>query len=343
MGVVGLTLFRFIDIHLLNLLDCSPHEVPFKKVLSLGLGYSARTTASKGISSSRIALVADFRGSNVVKERQELTVWDWRTGEVVCGSFIWAGGFRLNLLQVFRRSTGDPDVGHAISGIYMMAFLDGTWMLVLSYCPEHQLLILDTLLPDHDLRSLRTLQLPPGSASGTGYGFSTQYGNSLAEYPEFLVDPSQRNFVIFSSTKLALVVPVNLLDRCMGFEQTDGHISWDNWGKDVTTIHLPDTVKLQIGDKKVLALRLRSSEPSPDRWGVEMYDLSKSAKDTQVQQVGEYWDERCRKVLPTPRWFRRCHAEGDEPHLATYFLGNKVVSFYVGLPCVESRRCCSNC
>ena len=84
-----------INIHLLSLLDGSPHEVPLQKVLSLGLGrYSSNVMTSQRIGSSTIALVVEFFSHAVKKRHKELIVWDWRTGEKV-REFFFAGGVVL--------------------------------------------------------------------------------------------------------------------------------------------------------------------------------------------------------------------------------------------------------
>jgi len=60
--VDSLTLGRFIKIHLLSLLDGSPHEVPLRKILTLDLGhYSIPWVADKRASGSRIALLIELR------------------------------------------------------------------------------------------------------------------------------------------------------------------------------------------------------------------------------------------------------------------------------------------
>lgn len=61
MHVVIQTLFRFINVHLLNLLDGLPHEVPLDKILSLSCGrYHEYSLAARDINGSRIALVVKF-------------------------------------------------------------------------------------------------------------------------------------------------------------------------------------------------------------------------------------------------------------------------------------------
>ena len=90
---------RFIKIHLLSLLDGSPHEVPLQKVLLLNLEHDdTNTTTSQAISRSRIALAVEYTSYSAAIRRKELIVWDWRTGEVVSGFVSTAGGyFWLNL------------------------------------------------------------------------------------------------------------------------------------------------------------------------------------------------------------------------------------------------------
>ena len=86
-----------INIHLLSLMDGSPHEVPLQKVLSLGLGrYSSNVMTSQRIGSSKIALVVEFFSHAVKKRHKELIVWDWRTGEKVRDFFSQGGWFWLN-------------------------------------------------------------------------------------------------------------------------------------------------------------------------------------------------------------------------------------------------------
>ena len=98
MWFIELARCSVIDVHLLDLLDGSPHEVPVQKVLPLDLGCSNKVTTYPRVSNSRIALLINFFSSAVVKEHKELVVWNWRTGEMVC-CFVcfFAGGPHLNL------------------------------------------------------------------------------------------------------------------------------------------------------------------------------------------------------------------------------------------------------
>ena len=87
---------RFIKIHLLSLLDGSPHEVPPQKVLLLSLGHDdADTTTSQAISRSRIALAVECTSYSAAIRRKELIIWDWRTGKVVSGFFQYGRGVFL--------------------------------------------------------------------------------------------------------------------------------------------------------------------------------------------------------------------------------------------------------
>lgn len=79
-------LYRFINIHLLNLRDGSPHKIPLKKVLQLNTGNCRGFLLNAQIGDSRIALVVGFLRPND-ESRRELIAWDWRTGEVVGRSF----------------------------------------------------------------------------------------------------------------------------------------------------------------------------------------------------------------------------------------------------------------
>ena len=80
---------RFINVHLLNLLDGSPHEIPLKRVLTLNWeDYRHLSVKKVEISGSRIALIIGATSSPVARRNHwELVVWDWKTGEVVGGLF----------------------------------------------------------------------------------------------------------------------------------------------------------------------------------------------------------------------------------------------------------------
>ena len=110
----------------------------------------------------------------------------------------------------------------------------------------------------------------------------------------------------------------------------DRRISWNDWGKDVTTIHIPGIASVRIVDLKLLALRGSLFYPEP--WSVEVYDLSKSAnKGIRVQGVSEEQEGRYGTVPPTPKPFGTCQGEG-EILLRTFAMGNKVVCIYVSPP-----------
>ena len=77
-------LYRFMNVHLFDLLDGSPHKVPFTKVLSLNAGpsHSPGVIATQ-ISDSRIALVVQSADFTEAESCVKVIVWDWKTGEVV--------------------------------------------------------------------------------------------------------------------------------------------------------------------------------------------------------------------------------------------------------------------
>ena len=210
-----------------------------------------------------------------------------------------------------------------------MEFLDETWLLAASNFPGTGLLVLDTLLPEHDPRSRLILQLPRRPILGGTCSVFTRYENSPAGYPEFSVDPAQEFFIISSQKQVAYVVPAELLKRRMGSARANGRIPWDDWGKDLTTLDLLEGAVIQVVDTKVLALCPLSVFQK--KRSIEMYDLSKSAqKDIQVQQVGVEQDRRCRKVLRAPTWSDR-YPKGRGIPFATIPLGNKFVCTYVSL------------
>jgi len=81
------TLRSFINIHLLNILDGSPHQLPLQKVIKLDLGdHRYPGAVSTRISGSRVALLFDVMNPTMTRHRRELIAWDWKTGEVV-GNF----------------------------------------------------------------------------------------------------------------------------------------------------------------------------------------------------------------------------------------------------------------
>lgn len=74
---------RFIDIHLLNLMNGSPHELPLRKVLRLGWGYpSGYLLPVMEINRTTLALLAEVTTKG--ERRTKLVAWDWRTGKIVC-------------------------------------------------------------------------------------------------------------------------------------------------------------------------------------------------------------------------------------------------------------------
>ena len=231
---------------------------------------------------------------------------------------------------MFRRANDDPSLGETILGISTVEFLDGTRLLAVSNFPRTELLVLDTLLPEHDPRSWRILQLPPLPIHSAAYSVFTRHENSPAGYPEFSVDPAQEFFVIFSQTELTYVVPAELLQRCMGCVRADNRISWDDWGEDLTALCLSGRAVVRLVEMKVVAL-VETLGTFEENWSVRMYDLSKFArKDIQVQQVGEE-DGKCRKTLQTPTW-SGSYQGGDRSPIWGIPLGNKFICSHVSLP-----------
>ena len=320
-GMDDLTLPRFINIHLLSLLDGSPHEIPLKSVLTLDLGHNHNPAVIEmRISGSRIALVIQVSSFPLGGRHKELIAWDWKTGEVVSDFTSWEIRF-TTLIQVLKHLSDNPDMGDAIETIATMCFLEDSWLLVLSRgSPVARLLVFNTLLSQQDSRGWRILDLPLPGLQGY-YFISTQYEKPLAEFPEFSVDPAQRFFVVFCMHKVALVTPVELLVRYVYSVRTSPCIPWTEWGEDVITVNLhPGTSQLRVFDTKVLALRTSC---------VEMFDLSASCRrDVQAQQVGERAGGRCERVLSTPKWSFR-YPLGDGISYTTRLVGDSVVCFFV--------------
>ena len=331
-GIDDLTLCRFFNIHLLSLLDGSPHETPLKSVLALDLGhYRNPVVIEMQISGSRIALVIQVSSFTVARTRRGLIAWDWKTGEVVSDFTSWEISFTTSI-QVLEHSSDDPDIGDAIENITATYFLEDSWLLALSHkSPVARLLVFNTLLPQQDLKSWRILDLP--SPGRDGYSISTQYEKPLTELPEFSVDPDQRFFAVFSPQGLAFVIPVELLIKYMHSVRTNSRVPWDEWGEDVITVNVhPDTRQLQLFDTKVLALRFL---PFPEYLGVEMFDLSRSSRrDIQVQQDNEGAGRRCKRILLTPKWLFRCRP-GDGKPFVTRLVGDNLVCVFVSPLCVQ--------
>ena len=329
MGIGDLTLRRCINVHLLSLLDGTPHEVPRQKVLVLGLGCDGfnHWIIDKQISESRIAIVVE--SSSLITERysEVLIVWYWRTGKVVSKFSSWRTAFELTQIQVLERSSNDPGIGNEISHITNIYFLEGSWLLVSSRPrPAPRLLVFDTQLPQQDTRSWQILDLPPVPPLGRHLIF-TRRENPFAECPEFLVDPAQRIFALFTTQNLLFIVPVELLVRYTHSVRTSSCIPWDEWGKDVVTVHLrPNTLILDIIDTKVLVLR-HPGVGRREMCGVDVYDLSRSGqRDIQVQHIGEGVEEGRRRVLPAPKWFIPC-PKGDNIYHSMSLLGN--VAYFI--------------
>ena len=325
-----LPLCRSINVHLLNLLDGSPHEVPLQGLIALDVGnYHKRRVVDEQISDSRIALVIEASSFTMARRRMELIAWDWKTGEVVSDFSSWETGSNQTSTQVLEYSSDGPDyIGGAISNTISMCFLEGSWLLYLFNATQApQLLVFNTLVPQRDPMSWRTLDLPPLPSHDIYHVIFTQYEKPPTECPEFSVDPAQKIFVVFSQGRRVLAIPVELLVRQMHSTRANPCIPWDEWKEDVVTAYLhPDTATLQLFDTKLLALCGHAYFPKS--WGVRMYDLSKSGrKDIRVQQASE-GEGGCNMAISTPKWFARCQMGSKRPY-DTHLFGNTVVHFVV--------------
>lgn len=329
MGIGDLTLCRCINVHLLSLLDGTPHKVPRQTVLELDLECDGfhHSIIDKKISESRIAIVVESLSLITGEYSEVLIVWDWRAGKMVSNLPSRRTALDLTPVQVLEHSSDDPGIGDEISHIANIYFLEGSWLLASSrprLAPR--LLVFDMQLPQEDPRSWQILDLPPVPPPGRHLIF-TRRENPFAAYSEFLVDPTQRVFALFTTQNLLFIVPVELLVRHTHSVRTGSCIQWDEWGKDVVTIHIyPHTLAVDIFDAKVLVLHRLVDRR--EMWGVDVYDLSRSGqRDIQVQQIGEEVDESHRRVLPAPKWFIPCSKEDNICHTIS-LLGN-VVYFIV--------------
>ena len=189
-------LCRNVNIHLLNLLDASPHKLPICKVLSLSLELvDGLLVMAKHISSSRVVLVIESVG--LAERYTKLIAWDWRTGEVVGAFFCFRGKLVFTPTQVLEHSSDDPRFGHEIACISEVHLLEETWLLAsLNPHPNPQLLVFNTLLPPQDPRSWRILELIRIHPYER-YSFPPRCGDPpTADFPEFSVDPAQKMFVL---------------------------------------------------------------------------------------------------------------------------------------------------
>jgi len=264
---------------------------------------------------------------------RELIALNWKVGEVVCDICLWRIDFNTTPTQVLRWSSNNKAIGSFISGITIVRFLEGSWLLASCYEGHHpRILVLNTLLPQQDSRSWRILGLPLLPAPQ----YYTQYEKASTEYPEFSVDPAQSLFVVVPLDRRAFATPVELLTRRIRSARASPYISWNEWVEDFTEIPLhPTAHTLRLFDMKVLVLC--GSERRRNDWGVQMFDLSKSGqRDIQVRQVNEGADGVCRRVLSTPKWFARCQMGDGIPH-STLFVGNKVICFFVSQ--LHVRKC----
>jgi len=324
-GIDYLTLRRCINVHLLSLLDGAPHEVPRQKVLKLDLEYSRFDGSryqiiDKRISECRIAIAVEYSNLRTGRYIKVLIVWDWRTGKAVSKFLSWETPFDLTPIQVLEHSSDDPGIGNAISDITSMC-LEGSWLLVASHPrPVPLLLVFDTQLPQQDPRSWLILDLPQVPAHGR-HSILTRRENPFAECPEFLVDPAQRVFALFTTRSRVPIVPVELLIRCANSVRTSSHIPWKEWAEDVIMLYPgSNSVALQIFDTKVLVLR-RLTDPMY-MYGVDVYDLGRCGqKVIQMQNIGRGVDGKCSRVPPAPKWLIPCHM-GDGIHGSMTLLGS---------------------
>jgi len=242
------------------------------------------------------------------------------------GNFLsWKTPFDLTPIQVLEHSSDDPGIGDAISNITSMC-LEGSWLLVASHPrPVPLLLVFDTQLPQQDSRSWLILDLPPVPPHGR-YSIIARRENPFAECPEFLVDPAQRVFALFTTQSLVPVVPVELLIQYARSVRTSSHTPWNEWGKDVIIVYPGSgSLALQIFDTKVLVLRRFSDLMYMH--GVDVYDLSRCGqKDIQMQNIDGGAGGRCSRVLPNPKWFIPCN-RGDSIHRSMSLLGN--VAYFI--------------
>lgn len=229
---------------------------------------------------------------------------------------------------MLEHSSYDPGIGDATSNISAVRFFEESWLVALSRRSSNpHLLVFNTLLPQQDPKSWKILQLPR-LPQDMNYIIPAQYGNSSVEFPEFSMDPAERNFIVSTSRGLSLVIPVGLFIRVTSSVRASPRIPWDDWGEGILRIHHPDAMFLQVVGTKALALC--GLYFVPRNWSVRMYDLRKLCrKETQNKPVGEGYE----RTLLTPKWSARCEM-GDILPNEKFLIGNKVVCFYVSVSCI---------
>lgn len=314
-----------MNIHLLSLLDGTPHEAPRQKVLKLDLGRDrdyGHGFTHKRINESRMAIVVHPPFEIPMRYRRDgLIAWDWRTGEVVSNFSLWKTALNSTLIQVLKYLNAFPKITD-------ICLLEGSWLLLSHQNDIPRLVIFNTQLPQQDPQSWLILKLPTDPRFRY-YSIITQCENSSAERSRFLVDPAQRILALSFLGGPLLVVPVELLIQYA--HTVSSSVPWDEWGGDVTAMELhPHASNFQIFDTKVLALR--QSVNTSEVCGVDVYDLSRSGRrNIQARRVNSL------RVLPIPNWFVPCH-KGDEFYHSVSILGN-VVYFFVSPLYVQKWSC----
>ena len=235
----------------------------------------------------------------------------------------------MNLIstQVLERSSNDPEIGDVISGVYRLCFLEGPWLLALSHRgSDFRILVFNTPLPQQDPRSLRILELP--ALTRGCYLFLPRYGESLAGCPEFSVDPARRIFAVLLP-RWAIVISVGPFIRGMSSVRASPYLQWGDWGEyAIKTRFHSNSSNPNIFGTKVLVL---DSRTRPKTFLVEIYDLGED-----VQRLIQRSDEGYGGVLLTPRW--TATFQKGEPPKRAYFLGDKLVCFYVSLHMFKTAR-----
>ena len=192
---------RSIDIHLLNLLDGSPHPMSRSDVISLDipLGTDETRIMNFAMTGSRLMIyvsVWDYSLPDDTGYVYRVVLWDWRSGDLVrvlrlrqCFSHV--------TFQVFDRSSTDES--GLIKCDCQVTFLD-EFRIVVShnkYSSDDALTVFNTLVPKDDPRSFRRFRLPPKYLERDAYAHLDR-GKSLrtASRDGHLVDPTQAILVI---------------------------------------------------------------------------------------------------------------------------------------------------
>ena len=240
-------MYRLIHIHLLNLLDGSPHRVLHPDVISWAPqpGVEKTTIHHFAMTGSRLAMYIFLWGDSQPDKIRvwRMVLWDWRTGDLV-RMLRLLSRFSHVTFQVFDRSSdGSGPIGYNCQVTFIDEF---RIMVCCNYSLDDVFTVFNTFVPQDHPGNMRQFGLPPKYPGREVRAYLDRYESlgTVNRDGHLVADPTQAILVLSlylgpQDPEVVLILRIQSLIEHACSMRTDTEIPWDEWGRSTVVMETP--------------------------------------------------------------------------------------------------------